>query len=123
MDELDFINLPIQKLARLQAQLWRASRIIIDSSLHTGKMSVDEAIDFLIERAGLEPGDAKTEVHRYTTTPTQPQSYLMGKLQILDIIEEYKRRFPDATMKQMHDTILGCGSLPPKLMRKRLFEE
>jgi uncharacterized protein (DUF885 family) len=123
MDELGFINLPIQKLARLQAQLWRASRIIIDSSLHTGKMSVDEAIDFLIGRAGLEPGDAKTEVQRYTTTPTQPQSYLMGKLQILDIIEEYKRRYPDATMKQMHDTILRCGSLPPKLMRRRLFEE
>jgi uncharacterized protein (DUF885 family) len=122
MEELGFINLPIQRLARLQAQLWRAARIIIDSSLHTGKMSVEEAIDFLVERAGLEPDDAKTEVRRYTTTPTQPQSYLMGKLQILDIIDEYRRRYPDATMKQMHDTILGSGSLPPKLMRRRLFE-
>jgi len=121
MEEHGFINLPIQKLARLQAQLWRASRIIIDSSLHTRKMSVAEAIHFLIEKAGLEPEDAKAEVWRYTTTPTQPQSYLMGKLQILEIIQAYKNHYPDSSMQEMHDTLLRCGSLPPKLMRKRLF--
>jgi uncharacterized protein (DUF885 family) len=122
MEQLGFINQPIQKLARLQAQLWRASRIIIDASLHTGKMTVEEAISVLVERAGLEPDDAKAEVRRYTTSPTQPQCYLMGKLQILDIVAEYKRRYPEATMLQMHDDILHCGSLPPKLMRLRLFE-
>lgn len=121
MEQLGFIDRPIQKLSRLQAQLWRASRIIIDASLHTGQMTVDEAINFLVERAGLEPDDAKAEVRRYTQSPTQPQCYLMGKLQILDIVAEYKRRYPDATMLQMHDDILHCGSLPPRLMRKRLF--
>ena len=121
MEQLGFIALPIQRLARLQAQLWRASRIIIDASLHTGQMTVDAAITFLVERAGLEPDDAKAEVRRYTLSPTQPQSYLMGKLQILDIIAEYRRRHPNATLRQMHDAILGCGSLPPKLMRLRLF--
>lgn len=123
MEQLGFIGQPIQRLARLQAQLWRASRIIIDSSLHTGQMTVEEAINFLIERAGLEPDDAKAEVRRYTQSPTQPQSYLMGKLQILDIVAEYRRRYPQATMRQMHDAILSCGSLPPRLMRLRLFGE
>jgi uncharacterized protein (DUF885 family) len=121
MEQLGFIDQPIQKLARLQAQLWRASRIIIDSSLHTGQMTVDEAIAFLVERAGLEPDDAKAEVRRYTQSPTQPQCYLMGKLQILEIVAEYKRRYPGATLRQMHDSILNCGSLPPRLMRKKLF--
>lgn len=121
MEQLGFIDKPIQKLSRLQAQLWRASRIIIDASLHTGQMSVDEAITFLVERAGLEPEDAKAEVWRYTQNPTQPQCYLMGKLQILDIVAEYKRRYPNASMLQMHDDILRCGSLPPRLMRKKLF--
>ncbi|MEI6308709.1 MAG: DUF885 domain-containing protein [bacterium] len=123
MEELGFIDQPIQKLARLQAQLWRASRIILDPSLHTGKMTVEEAIGFLVERAGLEPDDARAEVIRYTTTPTQPQSYLMGKLQILDIVAEYRIRYPHATMRQMHDAILQSGSLPPRLMRLRLFGE
>jgi uncharacterized protein (DUF885 family) len=121
MEQLGFIDQPIQKLARLQAQLWRAARIVIDSSLHTKGMSVDEAINFLVERAGLEPGDAKAEVRRYTTSPTQPQSYLMGKLQIVEIVEEYKRRYPQTSLLQMHDAILSSGSLPPRLMRERLF--
>ena len=121
MEQLGFIDQPIQKLARLQAQLWRAARIILDPSLHTGKMTVDEGIQFLVERAGLEPDDAKAEVRRYTQSPTQPQSYLMGKLQILEIVAEYKRRSPNASMLQMHDDILRGGSLPPRLMRLRLF--
>lgn len=121
MEQLGFIALPIQRLSRLEAQLWRASRIIIDSSLQTGEMTVEEAIAFLVERAGLEPGDARAEVRRYTLNPTQPQCYLMGKLQILDIVAEYRRRYPGATMRQMHDAILGCGSLPPRLMRLSLF--
>lgn len=121
MEQLGFIDQPIQKLARLQAQLWRASRIVLDSSLHTKGMGVEEAIDFLVERAGLEPDDAKAEVRRYTMTPTQPQSYLMGKLQILEIVDEYKERFPQVTMQKMHDDILTSGSLPPRLMRERLF--
>lgn len=121
MEQLGFINLPIQKLARLQAQLWRAARIIIDVSLHTGKMTIDEAIDFLVQRANLEPQDARAEVLRYSISPTQPQSYLMGKLQILEIIEEYKRRYPEASLLEMHDQLLRSGSLPPKLMRMSLF--
>jgi uncharacterized protein (DUF885 family) len=123
MEQLGFIDQPIQKLARLQAQQWRASRIILDVSLHTNRMSVDEAIDFLSKRAGLEPDDAKAEVRRYTMSPTQPQCYLMGKLQILDIVSEYKRRYPQVSMLQMHDAILNSGSLPPRLMRLNLFGE
>ena len=123
MEQLGFIHQPIQKLARLQAQLWRASRIVLDVSLHSGTMSVEEAIAFLVERAGLEPDDAKAEVLRYTTEPTQPQCYLMGKLQILDIVADYRIRYPHATMRQMHDAILQCGSLPPRLMRLRLLGE
>jgi uncharacterized protein (DUF885 family) len=121
MEKLGFTNQPIQKLSRLHAQLWRASRIIIDVSLHNGTMTVDAAIRFLIERAALEPNDAKAEVLRYTRTPTQPQSYLMGKIEICAIIEEFQRRFPGAGMQRMHDAILQCGSLPPRLMRMRLF--
>lgn len=122
MEQLGFIDQPIQKLARLQAQIWRASRIIIDSSLHTGKMTVEEAVDFLVERAGLERDDAQVEVNRYTLSPTQPQCYLMGKLQILEIVADFKKTYPNASLRQMHDAILHSGSLPPRLMRQSLFE-
>lgn len=122
MEQLGFISQPIQKLARLQAQQWRAARIILDVSLHVKQMGIEEAIDFLVQRAGLEPDDAKAEVRRYTMSPTQPQCYLMGKMQILDIVADYKRSFPQAGMRQMHDAILASGSLPPRLMRMNLFD-
>jgi uncharacterized protein (DUF885 family) len=121
MEELGYIASPVQKLGRLSAQLWRAARIILDVSLHCREMTVDEGVDFLVEKAGLERSNALAEVRRYTNSPTQPQSYLMGKLEILKLVDAYKAANPHMSMKEMHDAILACGSLPPKLMRKRLM--
>jgi uncharacterized protein (DUF885 family) len=84
-------------------------------------MSVEKAIEFLVEKCQLEKANATAEVRRYTGSPTQPQSYLMGKLAILEIIEDYKKANPGVSLKEMHDAILGCGSLPPRLMRERLL--
>ncbi len=121
MEQMGYIAEPVQRLGRLSDQLWRAARIIIDVSLHTKGMPVQEAIDFLVQRCQLEPSNALAEVRRYTGSPTQPQSYLMGKLAILDVVKEYRRANPKVSLKQMHDAILGCGSLPPRLMRQRLL--
>ncbi len=122
MEELGYIDTPMQRLSRLAGQLWRAARIILDVSLHCRGMSVAEAADFLVKECALQPGDALAEVRRYTGSPTQPQSYLMGKMEIIKIIDEYKKRYPGASLRRMHDDILACGSLPPKLLRVQLFE-
>jgi len=120
MEQMGWIAEPVQRLGRLSDQLWRAARIIIDGSLHTRGMTVQEGIDFLVEKCQLEPANATAEVRRYTQTPTQPQSYLMGKLQILDLVEDFKKANPDASLREMHDTLLAAGSLPPRLMRQAL---
>jgi uncharacterized protein (DUF885 family) len=121
MEQLGYIDSPIQRLARLKDQLWRAARIVIDVSIHTRGMSVEEAVGILVERCRLGDANALAEVRRYTASPTQPQTYLMGKLAILDLVEEYRKRRPDMTLREMHDEILGCGSLPPSLMRRVLL--
>ena len=120
LEQMGYIAQPIQRLGRLSDQLWRSARIILDSSLHTKGMSVDEAVAFLVDECQLEPANALAEVRRYTQTPTQPQSYLMGKLALLDIVEEYKAAHPELSMREMHDAILGCGALTPRLMRQQL---
>ncbi|MFO8036038.1 MAG: DUF885 domain-containing protein [Anaerolineales bacterium] len=123
MEELGYIADPIQRLGRLSDQLWRAARIILDVSLHTKGMSVEEAVEFLVEECRLEPGDARAEVRRYTNSPTQPQSYLMGKLAILDLVEEYRSAHPQSSLREIHDDIMGCGSLPPRMMRRQLMAQ
>jgi hypothetical protein len=47
----------------------------------------------------------------------------MGKYEIMQIVDAYQIRFPDHSLKQMHDAILRGGSLPPRLMRRHLFEK
>ncbi len=120
LEQMGYIAQPVQRLGRLSDQLWRAARIILDVSLHTRGMPVQEAVDFLVEECQLEPTNALAEVRRYTQTPTQPQSYLMGKLAILDIVDEFQAAHPELSMREMHDAILGCGSLPPRLIRQQL---
>lgn len=122
MEQLGYIGEPLQRLGRLSDQLWRAARIILDVSLHTRGMSVDEAVDFLVNECQLERTNAIAEVRRYTSSPTQPQSYLMGKLAILELVDEYRRAHPEASLREVHDAILRCGSLPPRLMRQRLLD-
>jgi len=121
MEQLGYIDQPIQRLGRLSDQLWRAARIILDVSLHCKGMSVEEAVDFLVEECRLEPGDALAEVRRYTNSPTQPQSYLMGKLAILELVDDYRSANPEASLREIHDAIVACGSLPPRLMRQQLL--
>ena len=120
LEQLGYINTPVQRLGRLADQLWRAARIILDVSLHTKGMSVEEAVQFLVDECQLEPTNAWAEVRRYTESPTQPQSYLMGKLAILELVEDYRNAHPDASLLEIHDAILRCGSLPPRLMRRQL---
>ena len=121
MEQLGYIDRPLQRLGRLSDQLWRAARIILDVSLHTKKMTVEEGIGFLVDKCGLERSNAQAEVRRYTATPTQPMSYLIGKLEIVKLIDEYKKKHPQASLKQVHDAVLSCGSLPPRLMREQLL--
>ncbi|MGQ9699697.1 MAG: DUF885 domain-containing protein [Candidatus Bipolaricaulaceae bacterium] len=121
MESLGYLDQPIQKLARLQDQLWRAARIVLDVSLHMKGMSVEEGVDFLVREAGLERANALAEVRRYTLTPTQPLSYLVGKLEILRLIEDYKKRHPSVTLREIYDLLLSCGALPPRLLREALL--
>jgi uncharacterized protein (DUF885 family) len=121
LEQMGYIAQPIQRLGRLSDQLWRAGRIILDVSLHTRGMGVDEAVQFLVQECNLEPTNALAEVRRYTQSPTQPQSYLMGKLAILELVADYRRAHPEASLRQVHDALLGSGSLPPRLMRQRLL--
>jgi uncharacterized protein (DUF885 family) len=122
MEREGFLTDPRGRLMRLAEQLWRACRIVIDVGLHCRGMKFDYAVDMLVNVAGLERPDAVAEVQRYTSSPTQPMSYLLGKREILTLAEEYRQRQgADYQLKRFHDDLLACGSLPPRLLRQKLF--
>src|SRR5262249_53572857 len=125
MDREGFLTDPRGRLMRLAEQLWRACRIVIDVGLHCRALAFDDAVTMLVDVARMERPNALAEVQRYSQSPTQPMSYLMGKREILRIADEYQARGAAAdrpfTLKQFHDELLACGSLPPRLLRLALF--
>ncbi len=124
MEETGYLASPEQRLFRLKDKLWRAARVILDVSLHAQGMSIDEAVDFLVERVYLARPSALTEIRRYTLTPTYPLSYLLGKLEILKLREEMKKRLGgDFNLEDFHRQLLATGTIPVKLVRKELFKK
>jgi uncharacterized protein (DUF885 family) len=101
--------------------IWRSCRIILDIRMHRGELTTDEATDFLVEHTSFELPNARAEVRRYTYTPGYQLSYLLGKVLILGLREEEKRRLGERfSLKRFHDTLLRNGSIPVSFHRRVL---
>jgi uncharacterized protein (DUF885 family) len=106
------------RLLQLKDQLWRACRVILDVHLHRGEWDFEKGIRFLVHKARLERPNAEAEVRRYCQSPTQPMSYIVGKLQVLEILNEYKEMRGNAfNIRQFHNELIRHGSLPLKQIR------
>jgi len=111
-----------ERLMQLEWTLVRAARVVIDVGLHTKGMSFDDAVKMLTDVAHLEKPFAISEVKRYTTDPTQPLSYLIGREMIFRIRDEYKARAGAAySLKEFHREILSHGTSPPGLIEAEMF--
>jgi uncharacterized protein (DUF885 family) len=123
MFEQGFFLDPMTRLYQLKDLLWRACRVVIDVGLHTGKMTFMQAVDYLVDQAMLERVNALIEVKRYTLTPTQPMSYLIGKLEIVSIRDEAQKRLGSRfDLHDFHAALLSCGSLQPALVREEIWD-
>ncbi len=108
---------PIMKLFQLKDQLWRAVRIVIDVGLHCQGVTVEEAVRLLMDEVHPSEAAARSEVKRYTQTPTQPSTYLLGKLEILKLREKAK----GVPLRRFHDALLSSGSIPFRLVERELW--
>ncbi len=121
MKEVGFYADPLTRLGQLRETLWRAARVVVDVGLQLGEMSVAEAVEFMVSEVGLERVNATAEVRRYTANPTQPSSYLVGKLAIQDIRRRYEERAGAAfDLRTFHDELLDLGSIQPALAERAL---
>jgi len=122
MYEQGFYEDAITRLFQLKDTLWRACRVVLDVKLHLNLISFDEACNFLSERARLEKVNAQKEVNRYTLSPTQPMSYLVGREEIRRLRESVKAMKPGVfNLKRFHDWLLSHGSVPVGLISAHSF--
>jgi uncharacterized protein (DUF885 family) len=123
MREQGFFTDPRHLLFQYEATLFRAARIVVDTSLHTKEMTFDQAVDFMVKNANLTPPNAKAEVGRYCSWPTQASSYLTGMLELIDIRTRWlaKRGSADrAALRAFHDAITSTGSIPTSLAERAI---
>jgi uncharacterized protein (DUF885 family) len=131
MRERGFFTEPIQELNHLKATLFRAARIVVDTSLHVGEMSYEDAIRFMVEKTATPEPTARVEVGRYCWWPTQASSYLTGCLEILRIRDRYLESrgqpagsaptAPVELIRDFHDRLAESGSLPLGLAERAVM--
>ncbi len=121
MREQGFFTDPRHEMSQFEAMLFRAARIVVDTSLHRGDMTFDEAVDFMRTRANLPQPTAEAEVSRYCSWPTQAAAYLTGCLEILRIRERFLREKGLSGvdgLRTFHDTLARSGGLPMALAER-----
>lgn len=112
------------EMFQYEATIFRAARIVVDTSLHSGEMSYEDAVTFMRERANLPEPTARAEVTRYCAWPTQASAYLTGCLEILRIRDRYLAAAggrSTETLRAFHDAIASSGKLPIGLAERAVM--
>jgi uncharacterized protein (DUF885 family) len=119
MREQDYFADQRAELGQLNARIFRAARIVVDTGLHIGDLGVEEAVAYMETNAGLPEPVARAEVSRYCAWPTQAPSYLTGSLEIERIRAEYLARAA-GDLHAFHDALAATGCLPLALAEQAL---
>ena len=119
--EIGYLDTPALHLMQLRNALWRAVRIVVDVGLHTREFDPEEAAEYLVETARLEPRLARAQVQNYLADPTGPSGYLGGKRMVKALKRELRRVRRPYRERHFHDDFLALGTLPVPLIRRALL--
>ena len=122
-DELGLYTDPYQKLAAYKSELFRAIRLVTDVGLHTGIMTREESIKYMMEKGGRAEQGSISETERYMATAGQALSYKTGELKIKELKAKYQKSLgAKFNIKSFHDAILLGGSMPLTVFETYLDE-
>lgn len=98
--------------------LWRATRVLLDVGLHTRGMTFEQAVDYFVDRLRIDRSTAEAEVRRYCAWPAYQLCYAVGRRELLQLRDDYRRRQGSAfSLRAFHEAILPYGGLPVTLIR------
>jgi uncharacterized protein (DUF885 family) len=119
-DEMGLYRSEGERFGMLDAQAWRAARLVVDTGMHALRWERQRSIDFLLA-AGLSETDAVIETDRYICWPGQALTYKLGQRQIESLRREISARDGSAfDLRAFHDQVLGHGSLPLATLAREL---
>jgi uncharacterized protein (DUF885 family) len=112
---------PYEDFGRLTYEMWRASRLVIDTGIHQFGWSQKQAMDYLREHAALAEHEITTEIERYIAWPGQALAYKLGELQIRRHRREAEEKLgAKFDQRRFHDVILAIGSVPLPVLEERM---
>ncbi|WP_205479659.1 DUF885 domain-containing protein [Sphingomonas arenae] len=121
--EMGLYNDPYRDFGRLQLELHRAIRLVVDSGIHHKRWTREQAIKYVEDNSADAKGGIVKAIERYVVYPGQATAYMVGKLKIEELRAKAKAelgtRYDD---RQFHDTVLLAGSMPLDLLEKRVNE-
>jgi len=118
--EIGFYKDPVSDYGRLNSELFRAVRLVVDTGIHENNWSREQVIDYM-HANDTNDALAQTEAHRYIAWPGQALAYKIGQLTIRKLRDEAKAQLGTKfDIKSFHDEILNGGSMPLDLLQERV---
>lgn len=121
--ELGCYTDPYQYMGALGDEMHRAIRLVVDVAMHTGKMTREEAIQYMTDHEAISTEGATAEIERYMAIPGQALSYKIGALKIREVRAKYEAQLGDKfKLSDFHDELLSYGVMPLDVMEKTMDE-
>ena len=116
-----YANDPFGDLGRLQAEIYRAMRLVVDTGMHAMKWSREDAIDYMIATTGVGMDEAVQEIERYAATPAQALGYKIGMMSIQQLRQEAEVALGDSfDIREFHDLTLEASSSALPVMEQEI---
>ncbi len=117
--ELGYQNEPYGNLGRLQAELLRAVRLVVDTGLHHKRWTREQAIDYMASVTGLALSDVESEIERYIVWPGQALAYKVGMIKIMELREKTKKSLGELyDIRKFHNVVLKNGAVPLTILEE-----
>jgi len=119
--EIGFYQDPYSDYGRLEADIWRAIRLVVDTGVHSQHWTRQQMVDYFREHSAIDETNIQAEVDRYIAWPGQALGYKMGQLKILELKQKAQTALgPKFDIKAFHDEILDSGALPLDVLEQRV---
>ena len=112
---------PYSDYGRLENDIWRAIRLVVDTGVHSEHWSRQQMVDYFHEHSAVDETDIQTEVDRYIAWPSQALAYKIGQLEILGLRDKAKKELGDKfELRAFHDQVIDSGALPLDVLDERI---